>query len=73
MHSSHAMIRELERRPLSVGRQGAERERDLQALTESSVSSCRCLQFKMFDDGSSIPATGIWPFPVQNGQETDDL
>eukprot|EP00435_Cladocopium_sp_Y103_P014070 s882_g3.t1 len=28
----------------------------------------RCLQFKFFSDGSAIPGTGMFPFPVQNGQ-----
>ena len=28
----------------------------------------RCLQFKLVSDGSAIPSTGIFPFPLQNGQ-----
>ncbi|CAL1154935.1 unnamed protein product [Cladocopium goreaui] len=29
----------------------------------------RCLQFKFFGDGSAIPGTGMFPFPVKNGQD----
>jgi len=33
----------------------------------------RCLQFKLVSDGSAIPSTGIFPFPLQNGQNQREL
>ncbi|CAJ1434512.1 unnamed protein product [Effrenium voratum] len=33
----------------------------------------RCLQFKLWNDDTSIPGTGLFPFEVQNGQDSSQL
>ncbi|CAE8589205.1 unnamed protein product [Polarella glacialis] len=42
---------------------------------ETKLTPCsgRCMQFKLLSDLSFIPNTGVWPFPLHNGQTQHEI